>query len=181
MRKTPSRSSRRWSSSGRLCKLELLKEEVEKEVAAAMSKREDVDRRYNETVAQIQEMEALHNVENDVALAGIRDEEGLETDEEDDEILEPSGNDGLFMDELANGAVTVEADEATEALDSFAAQAEVEAAAGDVAADHPEHGGGGARPRRNDHRCGHEHGCAHQHDRRGTYHHHRPAARRRRQ
>ena len=42
-----------------LCKLELLKEEVEKEVAAAMSKREDVDRRYNETMAQIQEMEAL--------------------------------------------------------------------------------------------------------------------------
>jgi hypothetical protein len=111
-----------------LCKLELLKEEVEKEVAAAMSKREDVDRRYNETMAQIQEMEALHNVENDVALAeAAYDEEGLETDEEDDEILEPlAGMTDCSMDELANGTVTVEADEA---LDSFAAQAAVEAAA----------------------------------------------------
>ena len=123
-----------------LCKLELLKEEVEKEVAAAMSKREDVDRRYNETMAQIQEMEALHNVENDVALAeAAYDEEGLETDEEDDEILEPlEGMTDCSMDELANGTVTVEADEAdeaTEALDSFAAQAEVEAAAGDMAAE----------------------------------------------
>ena len=114
-----------------LCKLELLKEEVEKEVAAAMSKREDVDRRYNETMAQIQEMEALHNVENDVALAeAAYDEEGLETDEEDDEILEPlEGMTDCSMDELVNGTVTVEADEAAEALDSFAAQAAAEAAA----------------------------------------------------
>lgn len=114
-----------------LCKLELLKEEVEKEVAAAMSKREDVDRRYNETMAQIQEMEALHNVESDVALAeAAYDEEGLETDEEDDEILEPlEGMTDCSMDELVNGTVTVEADEAAEALDSFAAQAAAEAAA----------------------------------------------------
>lgn len=113
-----------------LCKLELLKEEVEKEVAAAMSKREDVDRRYNETMAQIQEMEALHNVENDVALAeAAYDENGLETDEEDDEILEPlDGMTDCSMDELVNGTVTVEADEAAEALDSFAAQAAAEGA-----------------------------------------------------
>lgn len=114
-----------------LCKLELLKEEVEKEVAAAMSKREDVDRRYNETMAQIQEMEALHNVEYDVALAeAAYDEEGFETDEEDDEILEPlEGMTDCSMDELVHGTVTVEADEAAEALDSFAAQAAAEAAA----------------------------------------------------
>ena len=112
-----------------LCKLELLKEEVEKEVAAAMSKREDVDRRYNETMAQIKEMEALHNVENDVALAeAAYDEEGLATDEEDDEILEPlEGMTACSMDDLVNGTVTVEADEMVEALDSFAAQEEADA------------------------------------------------------
>ena len=132
-----------------LCKLELLKEEVEKEVAAAMSKREDVDRRYNETMAQIQEMEALHNVENDVALAeAAYDEEGLETDEEDDEILEPlEGMTDCSMDELVNGTVTVEADEAAEALDSFAAQAAAEAAAHETAtADAPTTGNGTTPP-----------------------------------
>ena len=117
-----------------LCKLELLKDEVEKEVAAAMSKREDVDRRYNETMTQIQEMEALHNVEDDAALAeAAYDEQGFET-EDDDEIIEPlNGMTDCSMDELVNGTVTVEADEAAEALDSFAAQAAAEAAAAETA------------------------------------------------
>jgi hypothetical protein len=121
-----------------LCKLELLKEEVEKEVAAAMSKREDVDRRYNETMAQIQEMEALHNVESDVALAeAAYDEHGVETDEEEDELIEPL--DGMTVcpfDELVDGTVTVEADdEVANALDSFAAQATTDAVAADTTED----------------------------------------------
>ena len=93
-----------------LCKLELLKEEVEKEVALVMSKREDIDRRYNETMAQIQEMEELHNVENDMALAEFTDDEDTHSAEDyEDEILEPlEGMTDCSMDKLVNGAVTVE-------------------------------------------------------------------------
>lgn len=93
-----------------LCKLELLKEEVEKEVATVMSKREDIDRRYNETMAQIQEMEELHNVENDIVLAEFTDDEDThDADDYEDEILEPlEGMTDCSMDELVNGAVTVD-------------------------------------------------------------------------
>lgn len=96
-----------------LCQLELLKEEVEKEVATVMSKREDIDRRYNETMAQIQEMEELHNMENDMALAEFTDDEDAhETDEYEDEILEPlEGMTDCSMEELVNGAVTVDTEQ----------------------------------------------------------------------
>ena len=94
-----------------LCKLELLKEEVEKEVATAMSKREDIDRRYNETMAQIQEMEELHNMENDMALAEFTDDEDTHEIDED-EILEPlEGMTDCSMEELVNGAVTVDTEQ----------------------------------------------------------------------
>jgi hypothetical protein len=96
-----------------LCQLELLKEEVEKEVATAMSKRDDLDRQYQVTMAQIQEMEEMHNVEGDVMLANEEDEEYYSDDY--DEIIEPlEGMEDISMESLAAGTVTVVPDEEDE-------------------------------------------------------------------
>lgn len=97
-----------------LCQLELLKEEVEKEVATAMSKRDDLDRQYQVTMAQIQEMEEMHNVEGDVMLANEEGEEYY-SDDDYDEIIEPlEGMEDISMESLAAGTVTVVPDEEAE-------------------------------------------------------------------
>lgn len=94
-----------------LSKLELLKEDVEKEVAAVMSKKEDVNRRYNEIMSQIQEMETLHNNHNLDENVPFDDTFSDNADTDDDEILEPlEGMTDCSIDELAHGTVTVEDD-----------------------------------------------------------------------
>ena len=92
-----------------LSKLELLKEEVEQEVATVMSKQEDVDRRYKEIMAHIQEMEALHSVESDLAFAN-----------EDDEIIVPlDGMTDTPMDNLAEETVDIELADDDEGVELF--------------------------------------------------------------
>jgi hypothetical protein len=98
-----------------LNQLELLKKEVEEEVAAVLTRRDDVNRKYQETLAQIQKMEEQNSIDAEDHDEVYINEDDTDNDESDEELFENIENmEGLVdtpFEDLAEGTVTVEADE----------------------------------------------------------------------
>ena len=85
-----------------LRQLETLKEEVENEVTQAMARREDVDKRYNEAMEKITEMQM------ECAFEGVEEDDADSTDgaEQDDATTDDATTDATTTDATTTDATT---------------------------------------------------------------------------